>query len=197
MQYVRCSALRRVLARRSAAALLAAGAVLAAGCEAGPPAGAPPADPAEPPPPRVVVAVEPVHRAEGVGRRPRFRWKLPPALGSPDLVSLTLVEVGRAEDPEKPESAPRQVAFASGLHDTSPTALDPFDPPRGCVLTGELTDLKELRADTWYRWVVRAIAGTDSIEGTFLFRTQGDAGPPAAPPPEPPTSAPPPPDPRP
>ena len=122
-----------------------------------------------------IMALQPHDMMQDVAQRPVFRWRLPSSLGSPMLLSFKLMEVGRVEDPRNPGSEPRPVAYASGLHDTSPTSIDPFDPPEGSVVTGEVRNMKQLKPDTWYRWTVRAIGESETAESTFHFRT-GNAG---------------------
>lgn len=153
--------------------VLVALAAIAAGCKsepAGPPAA--PAAPVE----THILAVEPIDMAREAPLQPKFRWKLPPALSHPSLVSFALAEMGQGDQPLEQPGADRQIAFASGLHDTSPTALDPFRPPAGCVLTGELRDAKTLKPGTWYRWTVRAVGAEAAQQADFFFRTQ-DAAP--------------------
>jgi hypothetical protein len=59
--------------------------------------------------------------------------------------------------------------------------LDPFDPPAGCILTGDLADMKQLAPNTWYRWTVRAVGGNIGVEGTFHFRTRTEEATPVSP----------------
>jgi hypothetical protein len=163
---------------RFVAIVLLGTAVLAAGCKSPP---APPAPkPAEPPAEKNIVAVEPRDGAHEVLLTPTFRWKLPSAVGTPRLVSFTLFELGQGAEPPKPRDQDKEIAFASGLHDVSPTALDPSHPPAGVVLTGELRDLKEadrrLKPETWYRWRIRALGENHGVTADFFFRT-GAAGP--------------------
>ena len=152
--------------------LLVAVAGLAAGCQSEP-SPEPAAEPRSSDPlPGHIIALQPHDMMQDVALRPVFRWRLPSSLGSPMLLSFKLLEVGRVEDPRNPGSEPRSIAFASGLHDTSPTEIGPFNPPEGSIVTGEVRDMKQLKPDTWYRWTVRAIGESETAEGTFHFRTQ-------------------------
>jgi len=168
---------------RFVAIVLLGTAALAAGCK--PPPAPPAPKPAEPPAEKNIVAVEPRDGAHEVLLTPTFKWKLPSAVGTPRLVSFTLFELGQGAEPPKPRDKDKEIAFASGLHDVSPTALDPFHPaPAGVVLTGELRDMKEvdrrLKPETWYRWRVRALGENNAVvQADFLFRTR-EAGPPPA-----------------
>jgi hypothetical protein len=164
---------------RFVAIVLLGTAALAAGCK--PPPAPPAPKPAEPPAEKNIVAVEPRDGAHEVLLTPTFKWKLPAAVGTPRLVSFTLFELGQGAEPPKPRDKDKEIAFASGLHDVSPTALDPSHPPAGVVLTGELRDLKEadrrLKPETWYRWRIRALGENNAvIQADFFFRT-GEAGP--------------------
>ena len=165
---------------RFVAIVLLGTAALAAGCK--PPPAPPAPKPAEPPAEKNIVAVEPRDGAHEVLLTPTFKWKLPSAVGAPRLVSFTLFELGQGAEPPKPHGEDKEIAFASGLHDVSPTALDPFHPaPAGVVLTGELRDMKEvdrrLKPETWYRWRVRALGENNAVvQADFLFRTR-EAGP--------------------
>jgi len=132
--------------RWPAAAVLAAVA-LAIGCESGPPD----VPPETPPTQAEIVARQPRDMAEQVTRRPVFKWKLPPHVADPRLVSFTLAEAGDGDQPVQDEGREKRVAFASGLHAESPEGLHPWDPPAGSVLTGAVTDTDQLKANTWYR----------------------------------------------
>jgi hypothetical protein len=163
---------------RFVAVVLLGAAALAAGCKSPP---APPAPtPAEPPAEKNVVALEPRDGAHEALLTPTFKWKLPAAVGTPRLVSFTLFELGQGAEPPKPGDKDKEIAFASGLHDVSPTALDPLHPRAGVVLTGELRDMKEadrrLKPQTWYRWRIRALGENQAVTADFFFRT-GAAGP--------------------
>ena len=150
-------------------------AALLAGCQSGPNAGAakPPDQPAQEKEPEVVIAVTPADLAEGVILTPPFKWKLPPRLGMPTNVSFTLMELGSGEArPKAGGAAAKQVGFCSGLHDTSPTALDLFHPPAGSILTGDVRSMKGLKPNTWYAWTVRAISDDKSETGEFVFKTR-------------------------
>jgi len=158
--------------RRPATAVLAAVA-LAIGCDSGPSA-APP----ETPPPATqadIIALQPRDMAEQVTRRPVFKWKLPPHVADPRLVSFTLAEAGDGDRPVQDEGREKRVAFASGLHTESPEGLHPWDPPAGAVLTGEVTDTDQLKANTWYRWSVRAFSNTGTARTAFHFRTRSES----------------------
>jgi len=156
------------------AAAIAVAVALAIGCESGPPE-APPETPAPPLPPKEIVALWPRDMAEQVTRRPVFKWKLPPQVAGPSLVSLTLAEAGEGDRPVRDESGQKRVAFASGLHAESPEEINPWNPPPGCVLTGELRDEAQLRPNTWYRWSVRAVSDTGAVHRVFYFRTRSES----------------------
>jgi len=143
---------------------------LAAGCGSEPPG--PPAGPPEPVGSRSIQAIEPRDMAREVSRRPVFKWKLPAHLRAPRMVSFHLAAVGQAEDPHKAVAQEKPLAFASGLAPVSPTELDPFSPPSGAILTGDLRDMKQLKGDTWYHWRVRAIGNGDAAGADFFFRTR-------------------------
>ena len=131
---------------------------------------------------RHLQAVEPRDMAQEVSRRPTFKWRLPASIGDPFVVSFKLFKVGDVDDPRRPGAPERQIAFASGLHTASPTQLDPFDPPSGCTLTGDLTDMTQLAPNTWYRWTVRAVGSdTGGVEGNFHFRTRTEEATPVSP----------------
>lgn len=155
---------------RFAAILMAGALVLAAGCKSQP--APPPEGPPTPPPDTHITTIEPRNMAEELTLTPAFKWKLPSTVGSPQLVSFSLFELGQAAEPPKPTDEGKQIAFASGLHDVSPTALDPFHPPPGCVLTGGLTDMKQLKGNTWYRWHIRAMGSGPVVQADFYFRTR-------------------------
>jgi len=160
-----------------------AGAVLAAGC--GDETGAPPSpETVAPPPPQHIRAVEPAAMVRQVSRRPQFRWKLPPGMVQPTTVTFLLAEAGTGDQPDAdlPDidapGTPR-IATATGLADTSPEAFDPWDPPPGAVVTGEIRDLTQLAPDTWYRWRVRAVALGAAGHADFYFRTRSEPAVPA------------------
>ena len=155
---------------RCLAAIVLAAAV-ASGCRSQPPDEPP--DAGMPPVPESrIVAVSPADRALEASRRPTFEWRLPPTVEAPRLVSFTLAEAGNGPAPVEDEARQKRLAFASGLHSSSPTGIDPWDPPAGCVLTGDLTDLDQLSPQTWHRWSVRAVSDTDSAQADFYFRTR-------------------------
>ena len=155
--------------------LMLAVAALAAGCQPAPsenPA-KPPAAPDKEKEPETLVAVSPADLAEAVTLTPPFKWKIPPRLGVPTNVSFTLMELGSGEAPPKAGGAAgKQIGFCSGLHDTSPTALDLFHPPAGSILTGDVRSVKGLKPGTWYAWTVRAISEDKSQTGEFVFKTR-------------------------
>jgi hypothetical protein len=110
--------------------------------------------------------------ALGVNLTPQFKWKLPPPLSAPTNLSFTLVEFGGGDTPPKADDTQgKQIAFCSGLHDTSAQELDPFHPPPGSILTGEIRSMKGLKPGTWHRWTIRAISSDASNQASFLFRT--------------------------
>ncbi len=152
-------------------------AALGAGCRPAPSDGpVKPPDDEQAAKPEVTQALQPGPMAVGVPLNPTFRWKLPGHIGMPTNVSFILREIGPGDVP--PETgggkAGTQIAFCSGLHDTSPTAFDPFKPPAGAILTGEIRSMKALKPGTWYQWAVRVIGEDESDEGLFLFRTQAE-----------------------
>ena len=164
------------------AAVVLAAAILVMGCDSGPPEAPPyPGRMAETPPPTQenIVALQPRDMAEQVTRRPTFSWKLPPKVASPALVSFTLAEAGDGDQPIRDQGGLKRVAFASGLHTKSPNGFDPWEPPPGCVVTGEVTDMKQLKANTWYRWSVRAASPSGATHAEFYFRTRSDPATPA------------------
>jgi hypothetical protein len=157
--------------------LLLGVAALGAGCRAAPPdEAARPSDDRRPAKPEGTRALQPAPMAVGVSLQPTFKWKLPGHIGMPTNVSFTLRELGPGDTP--PETAGgqagTQIAFCSGLHDTSPTQLDPFKPPAGAILTGEIRSMKALKPGTWYQWSVRVIGNDESDDGVFMFRTQAE-----------------------
>ncbi len=162
-----------------------AGAILAAaaGCDETPPPTPPATSPtgAE----ARVIALSPPDGGQGVSLRPRFRWRLPSHLGQPTYVGFRLHLVSGPDRTDEDEGA--LVALASGLHDTTPTQLDPFDPPPRVVLSGPLRDAGRLEPATWYRWTVTVLAEAESGRGMFFFRTTETVppGPPPGPTPRP------------
>ena len=151
---------------------------LAAGCgaEAPPP---PPEKPAAEP--TAIQALEPHDMAEQVTRRPAFQWELPKRAAEPRLLSFTLAQAGTAAAPEKDEERQTRMAFASGLQTAGLGGIDPWKPPEGCVLTGLLTSMEQLDADTWYRWSVRALGEQEVAHAAFYFRTRADDAVPTTP----------------
>jgi hypothetical protein len=154
--------------------------VLAAGCQSGPPEEPP--KPEKAPEPADIQAVDPRDMAEQVSRRPAFQWTLPKRVAAPRLLSFTLSEAGDGNQPLKDEADLKRVAFASGLQTAGTAGLDPWKPPEGCVLTGPLREMEQLKGATWYRWSVRALGPNEVALSTFHFRTRAeDAAPKAAP----------------
>ena len=149
---------------------------LGSGCESGP-AGAPPETP--PPSQQEIIALQPHEMAEQVTRRPTFKWKLPPKVAGATLVSFALAEAGDGDRPVLDESDRKRVGFASGLHAESPDGINPWNPPPGCVLTGKVRDMTQLKADTWYCWSVRALSDTGAARAAFHFRTRSEPAAPA------------------
>jgi len=170
-------------AHRAGASLLAAislALVLAAGCQSGPPEEPPKQEKA--PEPADIQAVDPRDMAEQVSRRPAFQWKLPKRVAEPRLLSFTLSEAGDGDQPVKDEADLKRVAFASGLQTAGLAGFDPWKPPEGCVLTGPLKEMEQLKGATWYRWSVRALGQSEVALSTFHFRTRTEgAAPDAAP----------------
>jgi hypothetical protein len=152
-------------------------AALGAGCRSAPPGEAvKPPDDEQAANLEVTQALQPAPLAVGVPLQPTFKWKLPGHIGMPTNVSFILREIGPGDAP--PETgdgkAGTQIAFCSGLHDSSPTALDLFKPPAGAILTGEIRSMKALKPGTWYQWSVRVMGEEESDEGQSLFRTQAE-----------------------
>jgi hypothetical protein len=145
--------------------------VLAAGCATEEPAPAPEPEPGNAPTTRIT-AVQPESMMQRVSRRPVFEWKLPKRLKPPTLVSFVLAEAGTGEEPVADEARERRIATVTGLDESSPEAMNPWDPPAGCVLTGEVRDMSQLAPDTWYRWRVRAVAAGTGDHADFYFRTR-------------------------
>jgi hypothetical protein len=154
-----------------------------AGCEEGE---APrPAPPEQPTPPRnEVVAVRPPDGAREIAVRPRFKWELPGSLKAATYVGFELRRVSGPDQTGRDQGM--EVALASGLDDTTPTALNPFNPPDGVIVTGMLRDAGRLEPGTWYRWTVTAMAPGATGQGMFFFRTTETPEP--APPEPPPDS---------
>ena len=167
--------------RHRALGVAAAVLVLAAGCEPEPPPEqkAPPADGFSAGS-RQIAAVLPASGAQNVPLRPKFRWRLPPAVPAPTHVSFTLVEVTGPGAPVSEDVEEEPLAKVTGLHDTSPTELELFKPPPGAVATGRIREMTDLAPETWYRWTVRVMGDRDYARRHFYFRT-GPVSPPAAP----------------
>jgi hypothetical protein len=158
-------------------AVLGMAVALAAGCQSEP---EPPKSKASGPDstPRIQ-AVNPRDMALETSRRPMLQWRLPSGAGA-DHVSVGLREIGRVEDPRKEDAAAHDIGFASNITPATEGKLDPFNPASGVILTGEVRRLRQLAPQTWYKWRVRAISGTDVQEMDFYFKTRSeDAVPPA------------------
>jgi hypothetical protein len=113
-------------------------------------------------------------------RKPVFRWKLPPQLRSPNIVTFKLFEVGVAEDPRKAADQEKPVALVTGLAGTNSTEVDPFKPVSPAVLTGDIQDMKQLAPNVWYHWRVRAVSDLGVATADFYFRTRVDNAAPGA-----------------
>jgi len=154
--------------------LLAGIVALASGCSSNSSSEPAPADKAAAEAQRHILALAPRNMAQDVSRRPAFQWRLPPIVSKPDLVTFTLYEVGKMEAPERDKQVGTRMALATGLDATSPTGLNLWEPPTGCVLTGDIRDTVQLKPETWYRWNVRAIAGETGTDADFYFRTRAE-----------------------
>jgi len=159
--------------RRSIA--LAVMLVAAAGCAEEEPATPPSGGDAEEAATAHIRAVRPGNMSRRVGRRPRFRWKLPKRLQVATHVTFLLAEAGTGAEPVTEQSRQRRIATATGLSASSPEALNLWDPPAGCVLTGEVRDVSQLAPGTWYRWRVRALAPGTAEHADFYFRTREES----------------------
>jgi hypothetical protein len=135
-------------------------------------------------------AVSPPDMAQEAGRRPAFKWLLPSGMYRPERVTFKLFEIGQVDDPRKAQVEGKEVVLVTGLGSISPTELDLFDPPTGSNTTGDLWDRKmtQLKPQTWYRWMVRAIDGSKSTWADFYFRTRIEES--VVPPPQPPAPPP-------
>jgi hypothetical protein len=160
---------------RFTAVILTGVLALAGGCKSEP--AQPGKDTSPAPPDGRLTAIEPRSMAEQVALTPTFKWRLPSAVSVPRLVSFTLFEFGQTAEPPKAADEGKKIAFASGLHDVSPTALDPFHPPAGCVVGGDLRDMKQLKGNTWYLWRVRVLGEGEGFHSDFYFRTRTDSEP--------------------
>jgi len=183
----------RTLQVRAAWLMLAAVGV-AAGCRSAPPEPSPEAA-AEAEAAKHIRAVSPPDMAQEASRRPAFKWVLPSAMRHPEQVTFKLFEIGPMDDPRKAQAEGKEVVLVTGLGSISPTELDLFDLPTGSNTTGDLWDRKmtQLKPQTWYRWMVRAIDGSKSTRADFYFRTQIEESvvplkPPAPPPVLPPAT---------
>jgi len=116
-----------------------------------------------------IAAIRPADGTQGVSLAPDFRWRVPGELQPLAFESFHLAEVGGPT--ETGEDQGTEIAYASGLHDTSPTELNPFQPPPEVILTGALRDMKQLKPETWYRWTVVALGPSSKAKGVFFFRT--------------------------
>jgi len=145
-------------------------AVLAAGCEAGDEPVVP--TPPEESGPATIRAVKPPNGVRRISRRPTFAWTLPKPLMEDARVTFILADAGTGAEPVTDEAGQRRIATVTGLDASSPEALDLWDPPGGCVLTGEVTDMRQLAPETWYRWRVRAVALRTAAHADFYFRTR-------------------------
>jgi hypothetical protein len=143
--------------------------VLAAGCADEEPAPEP--EPGNAPTTRIR-AVEPEAMMQRVSRRPVFKWTLPKRLERATLVTFILAEAGTGEQPVTDEARRRRIATVTGLDESSPEAVNLWDPPAGCVLTGEVTDMSQLAPETWYHWRVRVVAAGTGDHADFYFRTR-------------------------
>jgi len=151
--------------------VLGATLVAAAGCateEPAPPASEDAANTA----PAPIRAVRPKPMKQRASRRPRFRWRLPKRLQKAVRVTFLLAEAGSGAEPVTDASRQRRIATATGLDPSGTEALDLWDPPAGCVLTGEVTDMPQLAPATWYRWRLRAIGPGTAEHADFYFRTR-------------------------
>jgi len=127
-----------------------------------------------------IQAVEPQDMFQEASRKPVFRWKLPPQLRSPNIVTFRLFEVGVAEDPRKAADQEKPIALVTGLAGTSPAEVDLFKPVSPAVLTGDIQDVKQLSPNAWYHWRVRALSDLGAAEANFYFRTRADDAAPGA-----------------
>ncbi len=149
--------------------------VLAAGCVTEEPAPAPETEKgteAQNAPPGGIVAVQPRPMAQRVSRRPTFKWKLPKRLDEAAHVTFLLAEAGAGGEPVTDEAKQRRIATVTGLDESSPEAMNLWDPPAGSVLTGDVTGMSQLAPETWYRWRVRAVAAGTGDHADFYFRTR-------------------------
>ena len=149
-----------------------ASACLAAGCGEEPePQTLPRSGDDEPSGPPRIIALRPLDGAQEASLRPTFRWQLPNEVAVPTSISFTLTEMSGGPDSSEAEAEEKPIARASGLHDTSPRELDPWDPPHGVIVTGAIHQMEELKPETRYRWTVRAISAHGQTTVTFHFRT--------------------------
>jgi len=169
--------------RGTTLALAVAGAMLVAGC--GDENSVPPPETAGPTEPQTIQAVAPAMMVRRVSRRPQFQWKLPPRMAQPTTVTFLLAEAGTGDQPaaDLPDidatDTPR-VVTATCLADTSPEAINLWEPPSGAIVTGEIHDMAQLAPDTWYRWRVRVVAPGAAGHADFYFRTRTESAVPQA-----------------
>ncbi len=124
-----------------------------------------------PAPPPHVKAVSPADMAANVSRRPTVKWALPSDFAA-TVVSVTIFEIGQGDDPRRLGGDGRELAFISGVSTDATNQLDLFAPPGSTVETGDLRRMAQLAPQTWYKWRVRALAGTDQfMEDDFYFKT--------------------------
>lgn len=156
---------------------LAGAILLVLGCDTEAPAPPAAAEPQEPPA-GTITAVHPEPGMQGVSRRPEFQWQLPQRLQAGYHATVLVAKAGTGEEPVVDEAGQERVAMATGLSLASPQTLDLWNPPAGCVVTGEVRDMSQLAPGTWYRWTVRVVGMNVSDRADFYFRT-GDtpAGP--------------------
>ncbi|HUS45568.1 MAG TPA: hypothetical protein VM219_06000 [Phycisphaerae bacterium] len=148
------------------------GASLAAGCGEEPePQALPRSNGDEPSEPPRIIALRPLDGAQEASLHPTFRWQLPNEVAVPTSVSFILTEICGGPDSSEAEAGEKPIARASGLHNTSPRELDPWNPPPGVIMTGAVRQTEGLKPETWCRWTVRAISAHDQAAATFHFRT--------------------------
>ncbi|MCX5685250.1 MAG: hypothetical protein NT049_16445 [Planctomycetota bacterium] len=165
---------------RASLALVILAVIAASGCKSDSGGSAAPSAQTDPLADRKVQAIEPYDMSQEAGRKPVFRWKLPSAFRSPNIVTFKLLEIGLAEDPRKASEQARQIALVTGLAGESPTELDLFKPPSAAVLTGEVCDMPQLAPNRWYCWKLRVVSDLGSADANFFFRTRPDEAAPGA-----------------
>jgi hypothetical protein len=157
---------------------LAVAGLWAGGCADGPG----PVSPGQPAADNRIVAVEPFDMTQNVSTQPTFKWKLPESMAVPTTVTFKLAEAGQADTPTKDATVldENKVAIVTDLVQVSPTALDLFRPPAGCVVLGDITTMTQLKGMTWYRWTIFATnlknvgsySSPNSARADFYFRTR-------------------------